>query len=91
VSFVPSLLVLGVAGVRLLFLAQTGVTYEDSLISLRYAENLAAGRGLVYNPGEPVFGASTPLYVLLLAALVRLGLPWAARPAPGSEGPLRPG
>jgi hypothetical protein len=61
--------------VRWLFLAITGVTYEDSFISLRYAEHLAHGLGMVYNPGERVFGASTPLYVLFLAGLTRAGLP----------------
>lgn len=61
--------------VRWCFQLATGVTFEDSLISLRYAENLAAGLGMVYNPGERVFGASTPLYVLFLAGLSRLGLP----------------
>lgn len=60
---------------RLLFWALTGLTIEDSLISLRYAENLASGLGLVYNPGERVFGASTPIYVLFLALLTKLGLP----------------
>jgi hypothetical protein len=61
--------------VRWLFQAITGVTFEDSLISLRYAENLVSGLGMVYNPGERVFGASTPLYVLLLALFTRFGLP----------------
>jgi hypothetical protein len=72
----PELLLIGAAvvAVRLWFLAFTHVTYEDALISLRYAENLAAGRGLVYNPGEHVFGATTPLHVLLLAALSALHL-----------------
>lgn len=72
-------LLLVLAGVAVLarwtFLAVTGVTFEDSLISLRYAENLASGLGMVYNAGERVFGASTPLYVLFLAALTRAGLP----------------
>lgn len=62
-------------GVRLAFWALTGLTIEDSLISLRYAENLARGAGLVYNPGERVFGASTPLHVLLLAGLTWVGIP----------------
>jgi hypothetical protein len=72
-------LLLGIAVAAILirwgFQVATGVTFEDSLISLRYAENLAAGLGMVYNPGERVFGASTPLYVLFLAGLTRLGLP----------------
>ncbi len=68
--------IIGLAvAVRLGYLAATQLTYEDSLISLRYAENLAGGRGLVYNPGERVFGASTPLYVLLLALLSWMRLP----------------
>ena len=60
---------------RLAFLAGTGFTNEDSYITLRYAENLAAGRGLVYNPGEPVLGVTTPLYALLLAGFLVCGLP----------------
>ncbi|HTE16862.1 MAG TPA: hypothetical protein VK689_00600, partial [Armatimonadota bacterium] len=75
----PTLLLLAFAAmavlVRWVVLAVTGITFEDSLISLRYAENLASGHGMVYNPGERVFGASTPLYVLFLAGLTRLGMP----------------
>ncbi len=63
------------AGIRTFFWLRTGVVFEDALISLRYAENLAAGRGLVYNAGERVFGASTPLYVLFLAVLSFLHAP----------------
>lgn len=61
--------------VRWAFLLVSRATFEDSYISLRYAEHLAQGLGLVYNPGERVFGASTPLYVLFLAGLVKLQLP----------------
>ena len=43
-------------------------TYDDVYITLRYAENLAAGRGFVFNPGEHVEGASNLLWVLILAA-----------------------
>jgi hypothetical protein len=68
------LLAAGVIAARLWFMAATHITYEDALISLRYARNLAAGNGLVYNPGEPVFGASTPLHVLLLAGFWALHL-----------------
>lgn len=40
---------------------------DDAYISYRYARNLAAGDGLVFNPGERVEGYSNLLYVLLLA------------------------
>ncbi len=52
--------------------------YDDAFITLRYAENFAAGSGLVYNPGaawEPVLGTTTPLYALALGLLGALGLP----------------
>lgn len=40
---------------------------DDAYISYRYARNLTAGEGLVFNPGERVEGFSNLLYVLLLA------------------------
>ena len=61
--------------VRLLVAWHSRFTSEDFLITLRYAENLAHGQGLVFNPGERVLGTTTPLYTLFLAALSRLGLP----------------
>ena len=48
---------------------------DDSFITFRYAENIAAGKGFVYNQGERILGTSTPFYTLLLALLVKLGLP----------------
>ncbi len=50
---------------------------DDAPITYRYAENLAGGRGFVYNPGERVLGTSTPLYTLLLAGFRLLGVPIA--------------
>ncbi len=47
---------------------------EDALITMRYAENLAHGRGFVYNAGERVLGVTTPLYTLILAAMQKMGL-----------------
>lgn len=41
-------------------------TLDDAYISFRYAENFAAGHGLVYNPGERVEGYTTFLWVVLL-------------------------
>jgi hypothetical protein len=48
-------------------------TVDDSYISYRYAENLAAGRGLTFNPGERVEGYSNLLWILLLCLPARLG------------------
>ncbi len=63
--------------IRLGILISTHFTSEDFLITLRYAQNLADGRGLVFNRGEWVLGTTTPLYTLILAALAWLKLPAA--------------
>lgn len=60
--------------VRLLIWRSTHSTAEDFYITLRYAENLAHGCGFVYNVGERVLGATTPLYTLLLAGAAALRL-----------------
>jgi hypothetical protein len=44
-------------------------TIDDAYITFRYARNLVAGEGLVYNPGERVLGTTTPLYAGLLAGI----------------------
>jgi hypothetical protein len=41
--------------------------FEDALITFRYADNIARGLGFVYNPGERVLGATTPLWTLINA------------------------
>ena len=52
--------------------------YDDPFITYRYAENLAQGKGFVYNPGERVLSTTTPLFTLLLALLSKV---WADLPA----------
>ncbi len=47
--------------------------FEDALIVLRYARNIAEGHGFVFNPGERVLGVTTPLHTLISAAYVWLG------------------
>ncbi|MEI7425254.1 MAG: hypothetical protein WCK10_04010, partial [Candidatus Staskawiczbacteria bacterium] len=47
---------------------------DDAFISFRYAENFAAGHGLVFNPGERVEGYTTFLWVLILGVGKALGL-----------------
>ena len=54
------------------------ITIDDSFITFRYAEHLAGGAGLVFNPGERVEGFSCPAWVLLLAGAKSLGLPTIA-------------
>lgn len=53
--------------------------YDDAFIFLRYVRNLFEGRGLQYNPGERVFGVSSPLFMLWLC-LVRAAYPGADLP-----------
>lgn len=53
---------------------------DDAFISFRYAQNLARGRGLVFNPGERIWGFTSPLFTLLLVlpAIVGISLPHAS-------------
>ena len=43
--------------------------FDDAMISMRYARNLASGLGLVMNPGERVEGITNPLWALYMAAV----------------------
>lgn len=49
------------------------VTTDDPFITYRYAANLLAGHGLVFNVGERVEGFSSPLHLLLMALLLKIG------------------
>lgn len=53
-------------------------TVDDAFITFRYAEHLATGLGLTWNPGEPQEGFTSPLHVWLLACLRWFGLPLLA-------------
>jgi arabinofuranosyltransferase len=46
---------------------------DDAFISFRYAENLARGHGLVFNPGERVEGYTNFLWVVMIAGVNMLG------------------
>ena len=63
-----------VAGIALLavpailsILAALNFVKDDAYISFRYAHNLVAGEGLVFNPGERVEGFTNFLWVLVIA------------------------
>ena len=47
---------------------------DDSFISMRYAANIAAGNGPVFNVGAHVEGFSNPLWTVLLSIASALGL-----------------
>ena len=57
-------------------------TIDDAFITFRYARNLVAGAGFVYNLGVPVDAATTQIYTLLLAGLAAItrsgNYPWLA-------------
>ncbi len=46
---------------------------DDAFIAFRYARNLVAGHGLVFNPGERVEGFTSPAWTLLVATGMALG------------------
>jgi arabinofuranosyltransferase len=50
-----------------------GYVTDDTYIHLQYAKNLAAGRGFVFNPGQHVYGSTSPLWVAMLADAMMLG------------------
>ena len=47
---------------------------DDAGITLRYAERIATGQGFNYNDGEAINGCSNPLYALIEAGLLALGV-----------------
>src|SRR6185503_2635792 len=50
--------------------ARVFTLWDDGMISMTYARNLARGHGLVWNPGEqPVQGFSNPGVTLAMAAI----------------------
>ncbi len=71
---------LGLAACLLVYLGASLLCYdqieEDAYIYFRVAENLASGHGYVFNRGDaPVESGTSPLWQLLVVALVLLPLP----------------
>ncbi len=56
---------------HLLWMRFTNYTEEDAFITFRFARQLAAGNGFVYNLGEKLYGTTTPLMTLVLAAWLK--------------------
>jgi hypothetical protein len=68
-----ALILVALVGALVSFFTFADFLFEDSYITLRYATHLAAGRGLVFQPGEMVLGTSAPFWAMLLALPIALG------------------
>lgn len=69
-------LALAAAGVLFLRLpAVSSVIQDDGFIYFRIASNAARGLGPVFNPGDRVDAATSPVWVWLLSAAARTGAP----------------
>jgi|GEM_PF-553621 len=60
-------LVLGLIGLGSWRVHATAACFDDAYISLRYAENFVAGKGLVWNEGEYVEGYTNFLWTMLVS------------------------
>ena len=75
-----AVLIFGVA-LRIWLFLTSDFTVGDAFITFRFAEQFAAGHGLVFNTGESVGGNTSLLHSLLLGlgACTGLGVPLVAR------------
>lgn len=69
-----ALVVIALLAIGVHYFTARGWMTDDAYISYRYADNLAYGRGLVFNSGEHVEGYSNFLWVVLNAAGIRMGI-----------------
>ncbi len=74
VAILLGILIILCAGIRVWFAVNTSYTADDAYITFRYAENLAAGKGFVYNPGDKILGTTSPSYTFLLSLFKRAGM-----------------
>lgn len=72
INFVPTLLLFLSLAVHVGWMLYTNYTEEDAFITFRVARQIALGNGFVYNPGQPIYGSTTPLLTLLLSAWIKL-------------------
>jgi hypothetical protein len=63
---------IAVVGAAVIVALFHGLRHDDAYITFQYARNLATGVGYVFNPGEPVQGASSPLFTWLMAVVYLL-------------------
>ena len=80
VALVPLALAAVYLHIELQAQGRPGFPMDDPYIHFQFARNLASGGGFSFNSGEPTPGATSPLWVLMLAAGRLLGAPieWLA-------------
>jgi len=66
------LLAVAVASGLLAIYALHDTRFDDAYITFRYGQNLATGRGPVFNPGERILGTTSPGQMLVSAAVYLL-------------------
>jgi len=60
---------------------------DDSFIHFQFAKHLVQGKGFSFNAGEPTYGATSPLWVFLLALTAKLFHLGVAAPADAGSMP----
>ena len=71
-----------------LLLPFRGYLTDDTFIHLQFAKHLIRGEGFSFNAGEPTYGATSPLWVLLLAGTGALVPGAGSTPATATGTPL---
>jgi hypothetical protein len=76
-KILPWLIVVAVVAERARAIAKAEPTdFDDAYMYLRYAHNLLRGHGISWNPGTPVYGATSLLHLIVVTAVGRLE--WAS-------------
>jgi tetratricopeptide (TPR) repeat protein len=75
--WLPLLLLVLAVGIFSWHASTSAFLQDDSFITYRYARNVARGIGPVFNPGERVEGYTNFLWMMLLATLAIVGLPFS--------------
>src|ERR1041384_6402212 len=60
---------------------KTDYSPDDTYIYMQYARNISSGNGFAFNPGEPSYGVTSPLWVFLLTIpyFLKINTYWFAK------------
>ncbi|MCP4143921.1 MAG: hypothetical protein GY752_01410 [bacterium] len=65
----PAIILFAVAGIMLM-----NYVTDDTYIHMCYARNLVEHGEISFNVGDPTYGATSPLWIFLIAGLMKLGI-----------------